>query len=109
MPMLSRSLQSGRNQLQATRINAVQQVRGMFGGVMGLQDQGGNNNGTVPPEGFKGLGMGIWPWPIISKIQSGEGLMPAPAAAAQAGLGVPSTAASRGLTGGPSREARGVY
>ena len=109
MPMFTRSLQSGRNQLQATRINAVQQVRGMFGGVMGLQDVPGGN-GTVPPaEGFKGLGMGIWPWPVISKIQSGEGLMPAPAAAAQAGLGVPSTAANRGLTGGTSRESRGVY
>jgi len=106
--MLSRSFQSARNQLQATRINAVQQVRGMVG-VMGLQDQGGNNNGTVPPEGFKGLGMGLWTFPLLNKLKSGEGLMGTPTTPAQAGLGVPSTAANRGLIGGTTRESRGVY
>ncbi len=109
MPALMRAFQSGRNQLQATRINGVQSIRGMFGGRMGLEEQGGNGNGTVPPTGFAGFGMGVWQWPVINKLKSGEGLMPKGTTSAPAGLGIPSIAASQGDYGRTGRTPRGVY
>lgn len=109
MPALMRVFQSGRNQLQATRINGVQSIRGMFGGRMGLEDVPGGNGTTPPAAGFAGLGMGIWQWPIVNKIQGGEGFMPKGTAAGAAGLGNPSNAASQGQVGRTGRTARGVY
>lgn len=92
MPHFSRTLQTGRNTLQATRINLVSQARGMFGGGFGLQDQ--------EPEGFAGLGLNIWPWPVLSKVQGGAGggifgaQPPPPDDTETVGLGLPSRAAS---------------
>jgi len=68
---LARTFQTARNSLQATRINAAAQLRGIAGG-MGLAENGnGNGNGaTSGLETFSGP-MGLWPFPLINKVKGG--------------------------------------
>jgi len=97
---LARTFQTARNSLQATRINAAAQARGIFGG-MGLQENGNGNNATPPAEGLAGP-FGMWPFPILNKIkESGFGGNAAPS---DVGLGVPSGAAH--VTAGAGTEVR---
>jgi hypothetical protein len=84
----ARTFQTARNSLQATRINAASQVRGMFGGMGLAEGNGAGNNQTPPAEGFAGP-FGMWPFPIINKIQEGG----VGGGGAVGGLGVPSNAA----------------
>ena len=123
MPAILNSLQSGRNAIQATRINAGQQIRSVVGGVGGrlsLQENG-NGNGdaiVVPPDAGVAGPMGLWPFPIINAIKGGGfggGMYGGGAAppVESAGLGVPSGAASGpGLRGtdawDPARASTGM-
>lgn len=106
MPYATRTLQTARNTIQATRINFMQQARGAIGGGrMGLDEQG-----TAPPpvgaaEPFKGP-MGMWPFPVLNALKgtsNGGGLklpfMQQTTAPAAAGLGVASRAAASGMAG----------
>lgn len=98
----ARTLQTARNSLQATRINAAAQLRGIAGG-MGLQDGNGEGNNAVPPvEGMAGP-FGMWNFPILSKIKEG-GFGQAAAPGDVGRLGVPSSAAH--ITAGAGTEVR---
>jgi len=98
---LARTFQTARNSLQATRINAGAQLRGIAGG-MGLAENGNGNNVTPPVEGFSGP-MGMWPFPIINKLKEGGfGQSAAPGAVGR--LGVPSNASH--VTGSAGTEIR---
>jgi len=87
---LARTFQTARNSLQATRINATAQLRGIAGG-MGLQGNGEGNNQTPAVEGFAGP-LGMWPFPLINKIQEG-GFGQGAAPGGTVGLGIASNAA----------------
>ena len=87
---VGRTLQTARNSLQATRINAASQVRGVFGG-MGLQDNGAGNNAVPPTEPMAGP-FGMWNFPILSKIKEG-GFGQAAAPGDVGRMGLPSNAA----------------
>jgi hypothetical protein len=105
---IGRTAQTMRNSLQATRINAVGQVRNMFGGgVLSLQENGeGNNVTNGEPTGMQGP-FGMWNFPIISKFAGGGGFgiysQPAPGATR---MGMPSGAASGGGTRGVQSDIR---
>ena len=87
---VGRTFQTARNSLQATRINATSQIRGVFGG-MGLAENGAENNTTPPVEGMAGP-LGMWNFPILSKIKEGGfGQGAAPSDVGR--LGIPSNAA----------------
>lgn len=101
MPM-ARTFQTMRNTMQAGRINIVSQARGavsgMRPGILSLQEDAGVNGGsagqnvTPPVEGFAGP-MGLWSFPILNKVMSGE--MTFRSSTKQSGLGTPSRAATR--------------
>ena len=102
-----RTFQTMRNTMQAGRINIVSQARsavsGMRPGILSLQENGvtGGSNGqnVTPPieEGFAGP-MGFWPFPLLNKVMSGEGMYKP--STRQAGLGTPSRSASRAAIAG---------
>lgn len=98
-PALIGALQTGRNTVQATRINFGQQVRSAFGGIgggrMGLQDSGNGNDAIVTPpeEGVAGP-MGFWPFPVLNAIKGGGFGGGGAAPPAEVSLGVPSGIAS---------------
>lgn len=97
MPM-ARTFQTARNSLQATRINAASQLRGIAGG-MGLAE---NNNNTGVEETMAGP-LGMWNFPFLTKLKEG-GIGQGAAAPGSAGLGVPSGAAH--ITGVAGTEVR---
>ncbi len=97
MPAIIGALQTGRNTLQATRINAGQQVRGIFGGMGGggrLSLQ--NNDAAITPDEVPIAGpMGLWPFPLVNMLKGvGGAEVPPPADTETVGLGVPSRVAS---------------
>jgi len=114
MPALIGALQTGRNTFQATRINAGQQIRSVFGGMGG----GGrlsrlNDDNAITTEDAEVVAgpMGLWPFPLLNMLKGGGGAAP-PADTETVGLGVPSRIASvpgeRGVAGfDPSRAATG--
>jgi hypothetical protein len=88
---IARTFQTARNSLQATRINATAQLRGIAGG-MGLQGNGEGNNNTPPVEGGMAGPFGMWNFPILSKLKEG-GIGGGAAPGGTVGLGIASNAA----------------
>lgn len=117
MPAIIGALQTGRNTVQATRINVGQQVRSAFGGMGGggrLALQNNDDAIVTPDESDVVAGpMGLWPFPLLNAIKGGVGTGAAPPADTETvGLGVPSGIASvpgaRGVASfDPSRAATG--